>query len=80
MRGGGGDGEDLAAEFGAGDPGERWLPLVFSADLEEVEEVGCAGFDGYEVLVGIRGGVGDGGDGEVAGALEEEADEYVRYV
>lgn len=70
MGGGGGDGEDLAAEFGARDPGEGWLPLVFSADLEEVEEVGCAGFDGYEVLVGVGRGVGDGGDGEVAGALD----------
>lgn len=44
--GGRGDGEDGAGEFGAGDPGEGRLVLVFAADLEEVEEVGCGGVDG----------------------------------
>jgi len=45
-RGREGGGEDCAGEFGAGDPGEGWLVLVFAADLEEVEEVGCGGVDG----------------------------------
>jgi hypothetical protein len=56
------DGEDGAGEFGAGDPGEGGLVLVFAADLEEVEEVGCGGVDGYEVLVFGGRGVGEGGD------------------
>lgn len=42
--------------------------LVFSADLEEVEEVCGAGFDGDEVLVCCGDGVGDGGDAEGEGA------------
>ena len=42
----GGDREDDSREFGAGDPGERWLALVFALDLEEVKEVGCGGVDG----------------------------------
>lgn len=43
--------------------------MVFAADLEEVEEVGCRGVDGDCVLVGGGGGVGEGGDGEFVGAL-----------
>lgn len=43
--------------------------LVFAADLEEVEEVRCAGVDGDEVLGWGGGGGGEGGDGEVGGAL-----------
>lgn len=39
---GGGNGEDCSSEFGAADPGERRLVLVFALDLEDVEEV-CAG-------------------------------------
>lgn len=34
-----GDGEDCAGEFVAGCPGEFGLVLVFSGNLEEVEEV-----------------------------------------
>ena len=50
IRGTGRGGEDSAAELGAGDPGERRLVLVFAADLEEVEEVGCGGVDRDEIL------------------------------
>ena len=28
--------------------------LVFPADLEKVEEIGCGGMDGDEILVGLR--------------------------
>lgn len=42
---GGGGGEDDACEFGAGDPGEGGLMLVFACDLEEVEEIGCGCVD-----------------------------------
>lgn len=38
--------------------------LVFTADLEEIEEVGCSGVDGDEVLVWRGLGRGEGGDGE----------------
>ena len=61
--------EDNAGEFGAGDPGEGGLVLVFAADLEEVEEVGCGGVDGDEVFVWLWGWVGEGGYFEVVGAL-----------
>lgn len=63
-----GAGEDYAGEFCSGCPGEGGLMLVFSADLEEVEEVCGAGFDGDEVLVCCGDGVGDGGDAEGEGA------------
>jgi hypothetical protein len=53
----------------AGDPREGRLPLVFAGDLEEVEEVGAGRVDGEGVLVWGRGGVWDGGDFEVEGAL-----------
>lgn len=65
----GGHGEDNTGELGAGDPGERWLVLVFAADLEEVEEVGCGGVDGDQVLGGIRSGSGEGVYGEILWAL-----------
>ena len=66
---GGWGAEHDAGEFGTGDPGEGGLVLVFAADLEEVEEVGCGGVDGDEVF-GRRGcGVGDGGYFEVLWAL-----------
>lgn len=61
---------DDAGEFGAGDPGERGLVLVFPLDLEEVEEVGCGGVDGDLVEVGGGGGSRVGCDGEGGGALE----------
>ena len=38
--------------------------LVFAADLEEIEEIGCGGVDGDKVLVRGRFGGGEGGDGE----------------
>jgi hypothetical protein len=44
---GGGNGENNASEFGARDPGERGLMLVFSTDLEEVEKIGRGGVDSY---------------------------------
>ena len=61
--------ENDAREFGAGDPGEGGLVLVFATDLEEVEEVGCGGVDGDEVFVGLWGWAGEGGYFEVVGAL-----------
>lgn len=42
--------EDDARELRACDPGEGGLMLVFAADLEEVEEVGCGSVDGDEVF------------------------------
>ena len=69
--GGGGDCDDDAGELGTGDPGEGRLVLVFAADLEEVEEVGCGCVDGDEVFVWRGRGCGEGGDGEVGGALGE---------
>lgn len=68
-RGGGGKRGDDAGEFGAGDPGEGRLVLVFPLDLEEVEEVGCGGVDGdlVEGWGGAGGGVGC--NGESGGAL-----------
>ena len=66
----GGPGENDAGELGAGDPGERGLVLIFAADLEKVEEVGCRGVDGDEVFGGFGGwGCGEGGDGEGGGSL-----------
>lgn len=43
--------------------------LVFAADLEEVEEVGCGGVDGDYVFVGFGGWVGEVGYSEVVWAL-----------
>lgn len=51
-RGGGWEGGDCAGEFGAADPGEGRLVLVFALDLEDVEEVCAGGVDLDEVLVG----------------------------
>ena len=42
--------------------------LIFAANLEEVEEVGGGCVDGDEILIWLRGGVGEGADSEVAGA------------
>lgn len=64
-----GDGEHDAGEFGTGNPGESGLVLVFAPDLEEVEEVGCGGVDGDQVLGGIRSGRWEGVYGEVLWAL-----------
>lgn len=44
-------GEDCAGEFGAADPGERGLVLVFALDLENVEEVGARGVNLDQVFV-----------------------------
>lgn len=67
-RGGGERGDD-SGEFGAGDPREGRLVLVFPLDLEEVEEVGCRGVDG-DLVEGGGGRWGRvGGDGEGGGAL-----------
>jgi hypothetical protein len=62
---GGRDGGDDAAEFGAGDPGEGWLVLVFAADLEEVEEVCGGAVDADCVLVWVWDGVGEVGYSKV---------------
>jgi hypothetical protein len=65
------DGGDYAAEFGAGDPGEGRLVLVFAADLQQVEEVCCCAVDADCVLVWCWGWGGEVGYAEVLGALEE---------
>ena len=44
--------------------------LVFPGDLEEVEEIGCRGMHGDEVLVFGRNGVGKSGDLEVGRTLK----------
>ncbi len=64
-----GGSEDDAGELGARDPREGGLVLVLAGDLEQVEEVGGGGVDGDEVLRGGGGGIGEGGDPEVKGAL-----------
>jgi hypothetical protein len=46
------------------------LILVFSPDLEKVEEVCCGGVDCDEVFVGLRRGRGKGDYLEVFRALE----------
>lgn len=48
--GGGRRGQDDAGELGTGDPREGGLKLVLAGNLEEVEEVGCGGVYGDEVL------------------------------
>lgn len=48
--------------------------LVFAADLEEVEEVGCGCVDLDGVLVWVWGWVGEGGYLEVEGALARVSD------
>lgn len=63
------EGGNDAGEFGAGDPGEGRLVLVFSLDLEEVEEVGCGGVDGDLIEGWGGGGGGVGCDGQGGGAL-----------
>ena len=45
--------------------------LVFTADLEEVEEIGCGCMDGDEVLICRGCGVGERTDNEVLWALWE---------
>lgn len=63
-------GEDDAGKFATGDPWERWLVLVFTADLKEVEEIGSGCVNCDQVLVGRRGRIGEGGDDEVSRALD----------
>lgn len=67
----GGDGCDYAAEFGARDPRERRLVLVFAADLEEVEEVGCCAVDTDGVLVRVRDRVRNSGYLQILRALRD---------
>lgn len=43
--------------------------LVFAANLQEVEEVGCRGVNGYCVLFWGRNGVWESGDSEVFRSL-----------
>ena len=64
-------GGDDACELVAGDPGEGGLPLVVAGDLEQVEEVGAAGVHGDGVLVGCGFGLGDFGEFEIQGALQQ---------
>lgn len=66
---GGREGGDYAGELGAGNPGKGGLVLVFSLDLEEVEEVGCGRVDGDLVEGWGGGGGGVGCDGQGGGAL-----------
>ena len=68
----GGEGCDCSGELGAWDEGEGGLVLVFSADLEEVEEICACGVDGDCVLVcfGLRSG-DIVGELEVGGGVDE---------
>ena len=43
--------------------------LVFPANLEKVEEIGCGSVDGDEILVGLRYGVGKIADFKLLRAL-----------
>ena len=43
--------------------------LVFTADLEEVEEIGCSGMDGDEVLFVCWDWIREGGYAEVFWSL-----------
>lgn len=43
--------------------------MIFTADLEEIEEVGGRCVDGDEILVGGRNGIWERGDCEVLRAL-----------
>lgn len=65
----GGSCQDSAGEFHAGDPWERRLVLVFTLDLEDVEEVCACGVDFDEVFVCCRGRGGQVGYFEVEGSL-----------
>lgn len=60
--------EELRDRLGVRE-GEGYLYLVFTADLEQVEEVGGGGVDLDEVLVRLRLGVGEVADLEVLRTL-----------
>lgn len=45
------------------------MVLVFPADLEKVEEIGCGGMDGDEILVGLRYRIGKIADFKLLRAL-----------
>ncbi len=47
---------DYTCEFGAADPWKGWLVLIFTSDLEQVEEVCSRGVDFDEIRRGRRGG------------------------
>lgn len=61
--------DDCACELGAGGPGEGRLVLVFAANLQYVEEVLGGSVVGDEVVGGLWGWVGEGGDFELVGGL-----------
>lgn len=48
---------DYARELGTGDPWKRRLVLVFAANLQQVEEIGCGCVDDNQVLVVFGSGV-----------------------
>ena len=49
--------ENDTRELRASNPREGWLVLVLAADLQQVEEVGCRGVDGNQVLVVLGSGI-----------------------
>jgi hypothetical protein len=46
-----------ARELRASNPREGWLVLVLAADLQQVEEVGCRGVDGNQILIVLGSGI-----------------------
>jgi hypothetical protein len=63
------DADDYACKLRPGDPGEWWLVLVFSSDLEEIEEIRRCGMDSYYVLILCGLWIGELCYLEVAGPL-----------
>lgn len=61
--------ENDARELRASNPREGWLVLVLAADLQQVEEVGCRGVDGNQVLVVLGSRIWKRLDLEVVWAL-----------
>ena len=47
--------ENDARELRTSNPRKGWLVLVLAADLQQVEEVGCRGADGNQVLIVLGG-------------------------
>ena len=61
--------ENDARELRASNPREGRLVLVLAADLQQVEEVGCRGVDGNQVLIVLGSGIWKRLDFEVVWAL-----------
>ena len=49
--------ENDTRELRASNPRAGWLVLVLAANLQQVEEIGCRGVDGNQVLVVLGSGI-----------------------